>query len=420
MRIKRFVAPDMRQALRRIRDELGPDAVILSNGRCEEGIEVTAAVDHDLPANAPRERADSTVPFGEVATPAQPRAALRSRDTEIRDENADDGSLGGESAPSRNTTRASRDEQRLDAVSEEVRGLRSLLELQLADLAYGDLARRQPGRATLVRQLGNLGLTRTVARAVAEAVPEGLQPGPAWKAALEALAGRLRGVATEVADFEGVVALLGPTGVGKTTTIAKIAARHVLRYGPRGIALVTTDSFRVGAHEQLRTFGRIMDIPVRVANDAEELRQSLAQFGDKRLVLVDTAGISQRDVRFAEQVGMLRSGSPLVRVYLVLSAACQWLSLDETLRAFGGRHVDGAMLTKLDESSGLGGLLSVLIRHELPVAYLSDGQRVPEDLEPVDPQRLVARAVAIMNSVDQRLRADGGSALEDRVADGQL
>ena len=407
MRIKRFVAPDMRQALRRIREELGPDAVILANGRCDEGIEVTAAVDHDAAAAPSRVQPSPSLPFGDGDESHAPAPRART----IPD---------APSAEHLSVARQNSDAGRLDAMSDEVRGLRSLLELQLADLAYGDLARRHPARATLMRRLGNLGLTRSVAREIADAVPDGLQPGMAWKQALEQLATRLRCVPREVADFEGVVALLGPTGVGKTTTIAKIAARHVLRYGPRGVALVTTDSFRVGAHEQLRTFGRIMDIPVRVANDADELRQSLDQFGDRRLVLVDTAGISQRDRRFAEQVTMLQRGTPLVRVYLVLSAASQWLALDDTMRAFGGRHVDGAMITKLDESTGLGGVLSVLVRHSLPVAYLSDGQRVPEDLAPADPQRLVGRAVAITHAVDTRLHADGGSALDDRTADGQL
>ena len=405
MRIKRFVAADMRGALRRIRDELGPDAVILSNGRCDEGIEVTAAVDDDAVALAPRTPSAPPLPFTDSRPPATARAR-RSEETASRVR-----------APSE---RSDTEATRLDAVSEEVRGLRSLLELQLSDLAFGDLARRQPMRATLVRRFGSLGLTRSVAREIADAVPEGLEPGMAWKSGLEALGARLHAVRDEVADIDGVVALLGPTGVGKTTTIAKIAARHVLRHGPRGVALVTTDSFRVGAHEQLRTFGRIMDIPVRVANDQGELRQALDQFADRRLVLVDTAGISQRDVRFAEQVNMLQGGAPLLRVYLVLSAASQWLALEETLRAFGGRHVDGAMITKLDESTGLGGVLSVLVRHALPVAYVCDGQRVPEDLAPAEPQRLVARAVAISHAVDHQLRADGGSVLEDRTADGQV
>ena len=408
MRIKRFVAPDMRGALRRIREELGPEAVILSNGRCDEGIEVTAAIDDAAVSAAPHPARASAVPMADTVIEAvKPTAKAATR--------ADAGGNARllERRPSPQTVQ-------LDTVSEEVRGLRSLLELQLSDLAFGDLARRQPARAGLVRRLGSLGLTRSVARELADAVPEGLEPGVAWKAALEGLAARLRTVPTEPADIEGVVALLGPTGVGKTTTIAKIAARHVLRRGPRDVALVTTDSFRVGAHEQLRTFGRIMDIPVRVANDAAELRQSLDQFGDRRLVLVDTAGISQRDVRFAAQLNMLQSGSSCMRVFLVLSAASQWLALDETLRAFGGRHLDGAMITKMDESTGLGGVLSVLVRHSLPVAYVSDGQRVPEDLAPADAQRLVARAVAISHAVNEQLRMDGGSALEDRFADGQL
>ena len=193
----------------------------------------------------------------------------------------------------------------------------------------------------------------------------------------------------------GVFALLGPTGVGKTTTVAKLAARFAISHGSEHVALVTTDSYRIGAHEQLRSFARIIDIPMRVANDEGELSLSLEHFYDRRLVLIDTAGMSQRDVRFAEQAAHMRRGSPRVRNYLVLSATTQFTGLREAVQAFGQAPIDGCVITKLDECTSLGAVLTVLLEHDMPAAYVADGQRVPEDVAPAEADTLVARAVAL-------------------------
>ena len=158
---------------------------------------------------------------------------------------------------------------------------------------------------------------------------------------------------------------------------------------------MTTYTYRIGAHEQLRTFGRIIDIPVAVANDAADLRQALEQFHDRRLVLVDTAGMSQRDARFAEQIGLVNQGAGRVLNYLVLSAASQYLGLREALGAFGGTRIDGCVLTKVDECATLGHALSALAAHGIPLAYVSEGQRVPEDLMIARAAGVVARAVAL-------------------------
>ncbi len=183
------------------------------------------------------------------------------------------------------------------------------------------------------------------------------------------------------------------------TTAAKLAARFALRHGAGNVALVTTDSYRVGAIEQLRTYARIMGVRVRVSADRDDLELALEQLADRRLVLIDTAGMSQRDIRLSEQLAMLHGGSRLVHSYLVIAATSQILTLEETVRAFRGARLDGCIVTKLDEATSLGNILSVLIQHRLRAAYLSNGQRVPEDIRPARASDLIARAVTIMRQI---------------------
>jgi len=193
----------------------------------------------------------------------------------------------------------------------------------------------------------------------------------------------------------GVIALVGPTGVGKTTSLAKLAARYVLRYGQRHVAMVTTDCYRIGAYDQLMTFGRILGIPVQVATSSEELRTTLLGLSDKRLVLVDTAGMSQRDLRLHDQLASLIDSGISIRPLLVLSATAQQSVLEETVRAFSCTTLAGAIVTKVDEATSLGGVLSVLINKHVPLAFFANGQRVPEDMHLARAQNLVQRAAEI-------------------------
>jgi flagellar biosynthesis protein FlhF len=171
------------------------------------------------------------------------------------------------------------------------------------------------------------------------------------------------------------------------------------------VALITADDQRIGAHEQLKIYGQILDVPVRLARDHQSLTAALAELRGHRLVLIDTAGLSQRDVRLAEQLARVRAGSPAVQLYLVLSANSQIAALAETVAAFGTTTLAGAILTKIDETTSLGAALSVLSAHRLPVAYVSDGQRVPEDLAPARAHTLVTRAVAITQQTRAALAA---------------
>jgi len=290
MRIKRYQASDMRDALRRVRIDLGPDAVILGNERIAGGIEVTAAIDESAPSHLPA-GARSQVPgagaadFNALLAGEAPRLARR-----------DPARAKRAAVPGQADEKLS-----LAAVSEELRVLRGLLERQLSSLTWQDMERRSPIREGVLKRLLDIGLTRSLANGVAASVTEIDEPVAAWRRAVSELSGRVRVVEDDILTDGGVVALLGATGVGKTTTVAKLAARFALRHGPEQVALLTTDSYRIGAQAQLRTFGRIIGIPVTVIEDEAALKDAIARNYDRRLVLIDTTGMSQRDRAFGSR-----------------------------------------------------------------------------------------------------------------------
>jgi flagellar biosynthesis protein FlhF len=388
MKIKRYFAPDIRQAIRKVREAQGPDAVILSNRSVDGGVEIVAAVDYEAfvadlgnsgtgtnsSAPAQRMRDDGG------STPA------RARREQAFDEIMADASAADDLGPG----------ESIADVGRELKSLRGMLEHQLSGLAWGELGRRHPLRMLLIRRLRELGLGAALAQKIASEIPEQPDSERAWRQALALLAHYLPVTNDDILSHGGVVALVGPTGVGKTTSVAKLAARYLLRHGPKSVALITADDQRIGAHEQLKIYGQILDIPVRVARDHATLQAALSELRAHRLILIDTAGMSQRDVRLVEQLSMVRSGSPAVKLFLVLAANAQIAALEETVAAFGAAALQGAIITKADETSSLGGVLSVLSSHGLPVAYVSEGQRVPEDLTPARSHSLVSRCVAVM------------------------
>jgi len=196
----------------------------------------------------------------------------------------------------------------------------------------------------------------------------------------------------DLLESGGVFALMGPTGAGKTTTTAKLAARFVVRHGADKLALLTTDSYRIGGHEQLRIYGKILGVTVHAVRDAADLRLALSELRNKHTVLIDTVGMSQRDQAVAEQVEMLCQAGKQIKRLLLLNATSHGDTLDEVVHAYRTRGLDGCILTKIDEAASLGPALDCAIRHELNVHYLATGQRVPEDLHLANRQYLIHRA----------------------------
>ena len=395
MNVSRFCAPDMRQAIRLVRESLGPDAVIISNRKVDEGIEIIAAIDYDetlFQATQPETAQNEQAQQNNNDIPA---------DVDLPEYEAEDNIATEDNIPipevaaSIDVIPAVETEPAIDEVRKEIHELRDLLENQLAHFAWGELKQSKPVQAELLRRMKRMDLDRSLIDKLAASVTESEDQEQAWKQALNELAGLLPVTEDDLINEGGVIALVGPTGVGKTTSLAKLAARYVLRYGQRHVAMVTTDCYRIGAYDQLMTFGRILGIPVQVATSSEELRTTLLGLSDKRLVLVDTAGMSQRDLRLHDQLASLIDSGISIRPLLVLSATAQQSVLEETVRAFSCTTLAGAIVTKVDEATSLGGVLSVLINKHVPLAFFANGQRVPEDMHLARAQNLVQRAAEI-------------------------
>lgn len=366
MKIKRFVAQDMRQALRMVREALGEDAVILSNKTIEGGVELTAAI--DLVDNVTTDTVDQRIPAGEERKAAGPVNAA----AEVRRDDA------------------------LEDMRREMQNLRRWMQAELSGLSWYDLGQRAPHSQALLGRLMSLGLGAELARRLAERVREIEDVEQAWREALYLVAAEIQVSETNLLEQGGVVALVGPTGVGKTTTIAKMAARFALRHGHRSVALITTDSFRIGARDQLQTYARILNVPVRTATSAEEMDAALNALGDRRLVLIDTAGMAAAHERIADQRETLQAVGPGLTTLLTLSATTEAAAVQRALRVFADFRPDACVLTKLDEAASLGGLLSALIHAGLATAFVTDGQRVPEDLQPARAHPLVTRAAELL------------------------
>ena len=374
MKIKHYRAADMRQALRQVRDAQGPDAVILSSRRIANGVEVVAAVDYDVEIEASVAASEPARPEARIPTAAD-YAALAQR------------FQGGQDPQTISDLPA-------DA-NEELRTLRRMLETQLATLAWNDLSRRAPIQTELLRQLTVLGLAHDLAGELVSQLPHRMELAEAQRLSLALMARRIETVGERWMEGGGVVALVGPTGVGKTTLIAKLAARWVLRHGARDMAIVSTDSIRIGAQEQVHTLGRLLGVPAYAIDGAAELAELLDHIGERRLVLIDSAGLSQRDPRLATELETLSNASERLETSIVLSAAAQAGAIEQSLERFAAARPTTCCVTKLDEATSLGGTLSALIRTKLPLAYLSDGQQVPEDLSPARSHQLIARAVEL-------------------------
>jgi flagellar biosynthesis protein FlhF len=382
MKIKRFFAADIRQALRQVRETLGPDAVILSNKPVDGGVELVAAMDYDPAAFEQQSAAAEERPeTGRREQPAQPHPAFSAA-----------GRTPTTTAPASARVEWSQDPVLVE-MRQEMKALRRMMENQLSELTWREMGNRRPQSQELLRRLMGLDLSPDICRQLVDRVEDAGSLDQAWRKALYFLAGDLPMAGEALLEEGGVVALIGPTGVGKTTTVAKLAARFVLRYGHRHLALVSTDSYRIGAQEQLNTYARILDVPVRSASTPEELSITLNAMADKRLVLVDTAGMSQRDVRLSEQLALLHTGRRRARSLLTLSASTQQSALEQTIRAFGSAKPEGCILTKVDEAASLGGALSAIVHSRLPLAFFTDGQKVPEDIHLARPSTLVSRAV---------------------------
>lgn len=415
MKIKRFVADDMRSALRKVTNILGPDAVILSNNRIDEGVEIVAAIDYDeslINKPEPTPAIKKSNPFiKEDEILSQSHIEQRNREAALDDvryarnipaampqfEKNEIIKQAKVEPKAQTNEHLWTEEPAFMDMQSELKSLKGLLVNQLSSLSWGNEVQYHPIRARLLQRLMSLGLSPKLSKDIVAEVNEEKDFEHNWRTALGELAHRIPVGENEIIEKGGIVALVGATGVGKTTTIAKLAARYTLKHGPHRVALITTDNYRVAAHEQLRSYARIMGVPMRVTGDADSLREALDSLQDKELILIDTAGMSQRDMLLSKQFAMLQAeGLPKIKTYLTLATNCQRSVLTETGNKFSEMKLTGCILTKVDETTSLGGAITVAVENNLPISYFCDGQKVPEDMHLARAHTIVSRSVSVM------------------------
>lgn len=422
MNVKKFTAPTSREALRKVREALGPDAVILSNRPTDGEVEILALANDDaaslaLPSpDSPMARPEPYLDLPETPSylaPLAPAAAIAPAPAArpaprmaapapripvpapapVPAPSLDMERISALVADAVNSAKANAAAE-MSGMMNEIRAMRGMMETQLAELSWGSTQQREPQKAAVLRELLAAGFSASLSRYLIEKLPAGRDAADSLRWIKTVLTRNLSAIANEDALIEqgGVFALVGPTGVGKTTSTAKLAARCVMRHGPDKLALITTDAYRIGAHEQLRIYGKILGVMVHSVKDEADLRIALKELKNKHTVLIDTVGVSQRDHMVAEQVAMLQGTDANVKRLLCLNATSTQETLNEVVRAYQGSGLAGCIMTKLDEAASLGNVLDVVIRQKLNMFYVSSGQRVPEDLHLADPAALIERA----------------------------
>lgn len=471
MKIKRYYAKDMRSALNQVKEELGPDAVIMSNKKTATGIEIVAAVDNDSVASAAKDTAAQiasqpqqamsayqgaveenngeskvasslqellsrqaqineqrqTPAEASLPEPAQAQAQTMSQKAESefeqwlnkarstvieQDAQAQTEEIQPSTAASSVSTQVEDVEQsqaksmlndskvvngnfdrELASLKSEMNSIKELLEHQVSELMWQDMERKSPIKAMMIAKLKEMGLSSHVSEHLTHFLSDDVGQENAWPQMLDLLTQQLDTTSNEIITRGGVYSLVGPTGVGKTTTIAKLAARYAQIHGADTVGLISTDSFRIGALEQLATYAKILGCPLKQAKNTEELSEAIYQLRNKKLVLIDTAGMSQRDLKLTERLNTLLTKSRVrIKNYLVLSATAQMSVLQESVQHFKSIPLSGCVFTKIDESLSLGELISVAIHNRLPIGYLTNGQRVPEDIRVANGEKIVQKA----------------------------
>lgn len=405
MNIKRFFGKNSKAALAQVREVLGEDAVILSNRAVDGGNEIMAFREDDIDTiprhHGPTDHEDR---FVEDAQTSSLEALFRKRtqpdpapisiaDAYLPEELADDAPVSLP-AQSRLQQTASDASAQIANMMRELRSMRAAIESQLTEISWTAIQHRDPVKSNVLGKLLSAGFSASLSKYLAENLPEKMEETAALKWTQTVLTNNLNTITKEdeLLDQGGVFALIGPTGVGKTTTTAKLAARYVMKHGTEKLGLITTDAYRIGGHEQLRIYGKILGVMVHTVKDEADLQIALKELKNKHTILIDTVGVSQRDRMVSEQIAMLSGANANIKKLLCLNATNTGETLMDVIQAYRGRGLDGCIMTKADEALTIGNVLDVIIRDKLRLYYVADGQRVPEDINVANKQDLISRA----------------------------
>ncbi|PKO24467.1 MAG: flagellar biosynthesis protein FlhF [Betaproteobacteria bacterium HGW-Betaproteobacteria-8] len=450
MNVKRFFAANSREALAMVRKALGPDAVILSNKAVNGGNEILALDGEEmdnLVAQESRSFGNGSQPLAKPAVAANPQkilmgedalleggalspealAALASRKNPLHEAEPvfakpavtrpmQAGPEAHKQSPARQATSSlpatsvvqsgaatKLSEQaapEFEKLMSEVRSMRGVIESQLTELVWENTQRRSPTASVLLRRLLSAGFGASLARQIAENMPQNQTQDSALNWAKSVLEKNLNTIddESELLDKGGVFALIGPTGVGKTTTTAKLAARVVMKHGASKLGLITTDAYRIGGHEQLRIYGKILGVMVHAVKDEVDLKIALEELKGKHTILIDTVGVNQRDEMVTRQIAMLAGAGNHIKRLLCINATSTGETLMDVVNAYRGKGLAGCIMTKLDEAATIGSALDVIVREKLRLYYVANGQRVPEDLHVANRKMLVHHAFKLRKS----------------------
>jgi len=391
MNIKKFSANTSRDALRKVREALGPDAVILSNRSVNGMVEIMALAEDDM--------SSLVEPVMERPAISSHMLAAISAKGRVEQRAADEPpALSAQTTAAKvshsiASAKGAADKELKDVMA-EIRSMRGMLEAQLAEISWTNQQQREPMKSEVMREMLAAGFSASLARYLTKNLPEN-EKSRGWLSWVKSILARNLMTLTnenELLEKGGVFALVGPTGVGKTTTTAKLAARCVMRHGASKLALITTDGYRIGGFEQLRIYGKILGVMVHSVKDEADLKIALEELKNKHTVLIDTVGVSQRDKMVSEQIAMLSGAGVPVKRLLCLSATSTGETINEVVRSYKGDGLAGCIMTKLDEAATIGSILDVIIRQKLNLYYVANGQRVPEDLHLANQNYLIDRA----------------------------
>lgn len=399
MNAKKFIAVNSREAFKLVRIELGEDAVILSNRKVPEGVEIVAMGSAELSRLSETRMNETKAPAAKAAAAPAPATAATTLTKQALNQAAALGAKVLDANTKREVVATAKVAEAAPVapsaeqagMMSEIKTMHNMLKEQMACMAWGDMQQRDPMRSTLMRDMINVGFSPVLSKQLLDKMPA--NGDTAWVRGILGHNIRVASPQEDIVARGGVYALVGPTGVGKTTTTAKLAARAVVRYGADKVALITTDSYRIGAHEQLKIYGKILGVAVHAVRDTEDLKLTLSGLKHKHLVLIDTMGVGQRDSRVAEQAEMFNAAG--VQRLLLLNATSAGGTLDDVVNMYRGTGLIGCIPTKLDEAVTLGTVLDVVIRHKLCMHYITSGQRVPEDLHEVNLEYLLHRTFKV-------------------------
>ncbi|MCB5183794.1 flagellar biosynthesis protein FlhF [Methylobacillus gramineus] len=448
MNIKRYFGKNSRDALNMVRQELGADAVILSNRAVAGGNEILAFREEDMAklvaSNDPKPKSPTKQPLPPVTHHAEPapetlvsmlsrsKRVLKTAEplnhAELKAQRADNRTPVAPQPQPANRMQApamvkpvvkheakavgvpavdtKHAQNGFSSMMKEMRSMRSTIESQLTEMAWGNIQQRNPAKSSVLQSMIAAGFSAGLSRQIAENTPAQHTEVEAMKWLQTVISKNLNTINDEqqILDEGGIFALVGPTGVGKTTTTAKLAARFVMKHGAKKLALITTDSYRIGGHEQLRIYGKILGVMVHAVKDEADLKLALNELKGKHTILIDTVGVSQRDRMVAEQITMLSNTGMPIKKILCMNATSTGETLTDVIEAYKSRGLDGCIITKLDEAATIGSVLDVIIREKLRLYYVANGQRVPEDIHLANKSLLVHHAFKIARKKTDHFR----------------